>query len=106
VVVRQKTGRLSDERVACTLVLDREFTPDEISRFYRQPCHERPGPLEFFMEGRVVRYECDRQDEARWRLAFEILLVKAFRESAPARSTGDRTTGIRARAGFRKLHLG
>ena len=100
-VIRQQTARLSDQRIACTLVLDRALSPEETARFYRQPASGRPGPLDFFVEGRVVRFDCEREDEARWRLAFEIFFVKSFRDSRPH---GTRDT--RARAGFRKLHLG
>jgi hypothetical protein len=79
------------------------LSPEETARFYRQVYDGRPAPLDFFVEGRVVRYECDRDDEARWRLAFEIYFVKTFRD-APSHSS--RESGTRAQAGFRKLHLG
>jgi len=103
VVIRQQAARLSDQRIACTLVLDRVLSPEETARFYRQPASGRPGPLDFFVEGRVVRFDCDREDEAKWRLAFEIFFVKSFRSSRPQ---GSRESGTRSRAGFRKLHLG
>ena|SRR5450755_3817226 len=102
-VVRQKTARQSDRRVACSLVLDRMLSPEETARFYRQVGDGCPAPLDFVVEGRVVRYECERDDEARWRLAFEIYFVKTFRD---APSHPPRESGTRARAGFRKLHLG
>jgi hypothetical protein len=102
-VVRQKTARLTQGRVAITLVFDRDLSAEEMGRFYRQTASDRPAPLDYFIEGRLARYECEPEDEAKWRLAFEIYFVKAFREPNPEKP---RDTGIRARAGLRKLHLG
>ena len=64
---------------------------------------EPPGPRDFVFEGRVVRYDCMPEEEAKWRLAFEIFFVKAFR-SVNRETFSD--SGIRKRAGLRKLHLG
>ena len=112
-VVRSKETRLTGGRVIATLVFDRPLTNDELARFYRQPANGRPVPLDFFIEGKSARYECDPAEEPKWRLAFEIYFVKAFRvdgsKSRPTNPSGtksSRETGIRNRAGFRKLHLG
>lgn len=104
-IVRQKETRLTGGRVACTLVFDRSFTPEELARFYQQPPGGNPGPLDFFIEGRVARYECEADQEPGWRLAFEIYFVKAFRPAPPANAPS-RDTGIRDRVGLRKLYLG
>ena len=119
-VVRSRETRLTGGRIVATLVFDRPLTPDELARFYRQPANGRPIPLDFFIDGKSARYECEPKDEPKWRLAFEIYLVKAFRVDKP-RATGStatgaaagsnpskptRDTGIRNRAGMRKLHLG
>jgi hypothetical protein len=102
-VVREKTSRLSEGRVACALVLDRELGPEEMAAFYRVAASEEPRPQRFSFDERVVRYECDRVDEPRWRLAFEIFLARALRE--PPRQTR-RDSGVRARVGLRRLYLG
>jgi hypothetical protein len=94
---------LSEGRVACALVFDRELGPEEVAEFYRVPASEEPRPERFSFAERVVRYECDRDDEPRWRLVFEIFLARAFRETA--RQT-QRDTGVRARVGLRRLYLG
>jgi hypothetical protein len=112
-VIRARETRLTGGRIIATLVFDRALTPDELARFYRQPANGKPIPLDFFIEGKSARYECEPADEPKWRLAFEIYFVKAFRVDAPkppasggptTRPTRD--TGIRNRAGMRKLHLG
>jgi hypothetical protein len=101
-VVREKISRLTGCRVSVALVCDRDFSPDELDRFFRIPSTESPRPQDFQIEARVVRYECEAEDEPRWRLAFEIYLVKAARpETVSSRSTG----GIRDRARMRRLHL-
>lgn len=107
-VVRTRETRLTGGRIVSSLVFDRALTPDELARFYRQPANGRPVPLDFFIEGKNARYECEPADEPKWRLAFEIYLVKAFRvDGSKARTTkSGRDTGIRNRAGMRKLHLG
>jgi hypothetical protein len=51
-----------------------------------------------------VRYECEAAEEPKWRLAFEIFLVKTGRTASTP--TPRPSTGIRNRAGLRKLHLG
>lgn len=107
-VVRQKETRLTGGRVVCTLIFDRPLSSEELTRFYRQPANGRPIPLDFLIEGRNARFECEPAEEAKWRLAFEIYFVKAFRVESP-RSGAERpsrATGIRTRAGLRKLHLG
>jgi len=107
-VVRTRETRLTGGRIVASLVFDRALTPDELARFYRQPANGQPVPLDFFIEGKTARYECDPIDEPKWRLAFEIYLVKAFRVD-PAKGRPSKTgrdTGIRNRAGLRKLHLG
>lgn len=99
--MREKITRLTESRVSCALVLDREFSSEELTRFYRLPDTGRPTSLDFFIEGRVARYECDREDEAKWRLAFEIFLVKACRPPDP-----EKPRDLRERFGFRRLHVG
>ena len=89
--------------------MNRDLTPDELSRFLALPADEEPLPSRFAFEERVVRYECDQMDEAKWRLAFEIFLTKT---SAPppavaATAPPPHPTGqTRSRVGLRKLHLG
>jgi len=106
-VVREKTSRLTHGRIACALVLNRDLTPDELSRFLGLPADEEPLPPRFAFEERVVRYECDQTDEAKWRLAFEIFLAKTFTPVASGTAPPPRPTGqTRTRVGLRKLHLG
>jgi hypothetical protein len=66
-------------RVSCALIFDREFSREEIARFYFVPSDQRPAAMDFDVAGRVIAWECRREDEARWRLALEIFLVKSFR---------------------------
>ena len=108
-VVREKVNRLTGGRLASVLILDREPTADEISRFFRLHADDRPVPTDFQISGRLVTYECAEADEAKWRLAAEIFLVKCHRTPAaiarPAdapRATGARDT--RSRFGLRPLH--
>lgn len=86
-----------------TLVLDRDLETDELAKFYRVPAEGTPGPADFLIEGRVVRYECESDDAAKWRLALEVYLAKALRDLPPAPRWN---SGVRERAGLRKLHLG
>ena len=81
------------------MIFDREFTPEEVRRIGARPGGGSPAASDFRFEGRVVRYECAEDDEARWRLALEILLVKALRERRESRPTGD----LRARMGLRPI---
>lgn len=105
-VIRERTSRLAQGRIACALVLDRDLTPDEIARFQALPADGEFRPERFNFQERVVRYECDEADESRWRLAFEIFLAKPFssetRSPTPPRPRAD----TRSRAGLRKLHMG
>ena len=103
-VVREKISRLTGSRVSAALVCDRDFSADELARFRRIETTDIPGPADFQIEGRVVRYECEAAEEPKWRLAFEIFLVKTGRTAST--STPRPSTGIRNRAGLRKLHLG
>lgn len=97
-IVRERISRLGADRLSCALIFAREFSPEEIDRFRALRSDVHPLPSDFEMEGRVLRYECLEFDEARWRLAAEIFLVKAFRAS---RRTGD--TDIRRRMGLPPL---
>ncbi len=97
--VRERVDRLGGGRLACAVVFDREFTAEEVRRFLAFRSDGEPGPTQFRLEGRVVRYECAEADEARWRLALEILLVKALRERRESRPTGD----LRVRFGLRPI---
>jgi hypothetical protein len=83
-VVREKVSRVREGRFACALIFDREFSAEEIARFRTLRSEEAPGPGDFEISGRVIRYDCPEAEEARWRLAAEILLVRSFRE-APGR---------------------
>lgn len=98
-VVREKASRLGAGRLSCALIFDREFDRDEIQRFHALEHDEPPLPTDFEIEGRVLRYECDEADEAKWRLAAEIYLVKSFR-ATKRRST---ETDARAKRGMRPL---
>jgi hypothetical protein len=100
-IVREKTSRLTGGRLACTLILERELTPEEIRHFYSVASDEPPRPLEFQLEGRVLRYDCSVDDEAKWRLSAQIYLVKAFRAAAAPRRT---TTDVRRRLGLPSLY--
>ncbi|HYX21868.1 MAG TPA: hypothetical protein VFA98_13560 [Thermoanaerobaculia bacterium] len=97
--VRERVDRLGGGRLACAVIFDREFTPEEVRRIAARPGDGAPAASDFRFEGRVVRYECAEDDEARWRLALEILLVKALRERRESRPTGD----LRARMGLRPI---
>ena len=104
-VVREKVSRLTGSRVSVALVCDRDFSPDEVARLRRIETTEELRPSDFNVEGRIVRYECQADEEPKWRLAFEILLVKMAR-SAPKPAAARPTAGIRSQAGLRRLHLG
>ncbi len=95
-VVREKISHLGRGRVACALIFDREFSPGEVSRFYAMRTGGAPTAGDFELAGRVLGYECDEDDEARWRLAAEILLVKCFRRRSirrPADPASPRPAG-------------
>lgn len=100
-VVREKVSRTVAGRLSCALIFDREFHRDEIMRFYALPSGESPAPTDFELTGRVLRYDCADADEARWRLAAEIFLVKSYRDVPKPRS---RETDARMRLGLRPLH--
>jgi hypothetical protein len=85
------------------LVCNRDFSAEELARFYRLSSEDRPRAGDFQIEGRVVRYECEADEEPKWRLAFEIFLVKTAR---PVSASARQSTGIRNAAGLRKLYLG
>ena len=97
--VRERVDRLGGGRLACAVIFDREFTPEEVRRFLNFRGESELGPAHYRLEGRIVRYECPEAEEARWRLALEILLVKALREKRDSRPTGD----LRARLGLRPI---
>ena len=78
-VVRERTDEVGAGRVSCAVIFDRELTREEIARFYLVESAGRPAPMDFELAGRVIAWECRRDDEARWRLALEIFLVKSFR---------------------------
>jgi hypothetical protein len=78
-VVRERSDRLAGGLVSCAVILDRELTRDEIAGFYMVDSTARPAPMDFEVAGRVIAWECRREDETRWRLALEIFLVKSFR---------------------------
>jgi hypothetical protein len=103
VVVRQKLTRLTEGRVSIVLVLDRDFSTEELSAFYRQGSIGRPAPLDYSIEGRVVRYECESEEESKWRLTFESGLAKSCR---PREDRKTRDSQTRTRMGYRKLHVG
>ena len=88
-VVRERVSRVAGNRLSCALIFEREFTSDEIARFREIPGATTPLPKEFQLEGRVLRYECLDADEAQWRLAAQIYLVKSFRAAPPRRQTTD-----------------
>ena len=99
-VLREKASRLTGGRLACVLILDRELSGEALARFYSVPSDGNPSAADFQISGRVVSYECAADDEARWRLAAEIFLVKSHRASQSPRSTSDDT---RKRFGLRPL---
>lgn len=99
-IVREKTTRLTGGRLSCTLILERELTVEEIRRFFAVPSQDAPRAIDFQVEGRLIRYDCSADDEAKWRLAAQIFLVKSFRAAAPRRSTTD----VRRRMGLPSLH--
>ncbi len=101
-VVRERVSRLAGDRLACALIFAREFSAEEIGRFRALRADEHPAPADFELEGRVLRYECLEFDEARWRLAAEIFLVKSFRPAPAPRRQG--STDIRVRMGLHRLH--
>jgi hypothetical protein len=106
-VIREKASRLTHGRIACALVLNRDLSPEELTRFLAIPADDEPLPERFAFEERVVRYECDQSDEAKWRLAFEIFLAKTFAPPVTPPPAPERRTGqTRSRVGLRKLHLG
>ena len=57
-IVREKSSRLTGGRLACTLILERELTLEEMRRFYAVVSTDLPRPTDFFLEGRLVRYDC------------------------------------------------
>ena len=85
-VVRERADGLGAGRVSCAIIFDRELSREEISRFYLVEHAGRPAPMDFDVAGRVISWECRREDEVGWRLALEIFLVKSFR----AEKTGAR----------------
>jgi hypothetical protein len=85
-VVRERTDGVGAGIVSCAVIFDRELTHDEIARFYLVDGAGRPAPMDFEVSGRVIAWECRREDEARWRLALEIFLVKSFRDDAVEKS--------------------
>jgi hypothetical protein len=114
-IVREKTSRLTGGRLACTLILERELTFDEIRRFYALPEGDSPRPIDFQLEGRLLRYDCAPDDEAKWRLSAQIYLVKSFRTAAspspvaaaPASASASSRrpkTDVRRRMGLHSLH--
>ncbi|HEX7253161.1 MAG TPA: hypothetical protein VF376_09790 [Thermoanaerobaculia bacterium] len=103
-VVREKVSRLTGSRVSVALVCDRDFSSDELAGFRRLQSGEKPDSADFSIEGRIVRYECEADEEPKWRLGFEILLVKMAR-SVP-KPVPRTSAGIRTQAGLRKLHVG
>jgi hypothetical protein len=78
-VVRERSDRLAGGLVSCAVIFDRELTRDEIAGFYMVESNGRPAPMDFELAGRVIAWECRREDETRWRLSLEIFLVKSFR---------------------------
>ena len=105
-VRRQKNDRLAGGKLSCAVVFDREFTAEEMRRFYLLPTSDEPNPLAFAFEGRVVRFICPEDDEPRWRLALEIYMVKTFRQTTEVAKPHPPGRDTRTRLGLRKLHLG
>jgi hypothetical protein len=91
-VVRERVDAIGPGLISCAVILDRELSRDEIARFYLVESAARPAAMDFEVAGRVIAWECRKEEEARWRLALEILLVKSFRvETAPEAAPGPRT---------------
>jgi len=84
-VVRERSDGVAGGLVSCAVIFDRELTRDEIAGFYMVESDSRPAPMDFELAGRVIAWECRREEEARWRLALEIFLVKSFRGDAEKR---------------------
>jgi hypothetical protein len=99
-VVREKISHVGGGRVSCALIFGREFSSEEVSRFYAMRGEETPAATDFEIGGRVIRYDCEETDEAKWRLAVEIFLVKSFRAAPKRRST---ESDVRGRLGLRPL---
>lgn len=99
-VVRERVSRVAGNRLSCALIFEREFTGDEIARFRALSGGTTPLPKEFELAGRVLRYECLDADEAQWRLAAQIYLVKSFRAAPIRRQT---SSDIRRRMGLTPL---
>ena len=99
-VIREKISRTAGGRLTCALIFDRELQRDEIARFYAEQSDASPMPTDFEITGRVMRYDCSETEEARWRLAAEIFLVKSFRGQPKPRT---RETDVRMRLGLRPL---
>jgi hypothetical protein len=99
-VVRERVSRTAGGRLTCALIFDREFQRDEVTRFYALGSDDSPAPTDFEIIGRVMRYDCSEVDEARWRLAAEIFLVKSYRDLPKRRS---RETDTRMKLGLRPL---
>jgi hypothetical protein len=97
--VRERVDRLTGGRLACAVIFDREFTSEEVRRFLDFTSAGEPSLARFRLDGRVVRYECPVAEEARWRLALEILVVKSHRQSSPSRRVPD----ARTRLGLRPI---
>ncbi len=98
-VVRERIDRFGEGRLSCAMIFDREFSREEVARFHAQTSEEPPAPTDFEIIGRVLRYDCLEADEARWRLAAEIYLVKSFRAVRQRSSEDD----LRRRLGLRPL---
>jgi hypothetical protein len=99
-IVREKISPVGGGRVSCALIFGREFSSEEVSRFYAVRAEEPPGATDFEVAGRVIRYDCAETDEPKWRLAVEIYLVKSFRAAPKSRST---ESDVRRRLGLRPL---
>lgn len=83
-VVRERVDSLPGGRVSGAVVFDRELSREEIARFYLVEAGARPYPMDFDVAGRVVSWECRRDEADRWRLELEIFLVKSFRSETRA----------------------
>ncbi len=97
--LRERVDRLGGGRLACAVIFDREFTAEELRRFLALTSAGEPAPAGFRLDGRVARYECPEAEEARWRLALEILVVKSHGAAARPRRSGD----ARTRLGLRPI---
>ncbi|HEY3204551.1 MAG TPA: hypothetical protein VGL03_12940 [Thermoanaerobaculia bacterium] len=100
-VVRERISRVGSEHLSCALIFDREFSRDEISRFYSMASDDPPAAADFEITGRIIRYDCPEADEAKWRLRVEIFLVKSFRQGPKQRPT---EADARSRMGMRPLY--